>query len=60
LRNPHSANSASVDFVSVESRRGPLTFSGEMLGVLQGLVDAGAIQLIDLLVLVKDFDGSWT
>lgn len=47
-----------VDFLIVEFPAGQSTFTGEMARELVALVERGTIRLIDLLVLVKDDDGS--
>jgi len=47
-----------VDFVVVEFPAGASNFTGEMAQELLALVDAGTIRVIDLLILVKDQDGS--
>ena len=47
-----------VDFVIVEFPAGKANFTGEMADELVALVEAGTIRLIDVLILVKDDDGS--
>src|SRR5690242_5784820 len=47
-----------VDYVIVEFPAGARNFSGEMAKELVKLVDAGTIRVIDILILVKDEDGS--
>src|ERR1700712_1966611 len=47
-----------VDYVIVEFPVGASTFTGEMAKELLALVDAGTIRVIDLIILVKDEDGS--
>jgi hypothetical protein len=47
-----------VDYVIVEFPAGASSFSGEMAKELLALVDAGTIRVIDVLILVKDEDGS--
>ena len=47
-----------VDFVVVEFPAGASNFTGEMAKELLALVDAGTIRLIDILILVKNDDGS--
>ena len=47
-----------VDFVVVEFPAGKSTFTGEMADELIALVDAGTIRVIDVLILVKNEDGS--
>jgi Family of unknown function (DUF6325) len=47
-----------VDYVIVEFPAGAANFTGEMVEELLKLVDAGTIRVIDVLILVKDEDGS--
>ena len=47
-----------VDYVIVEFPAGASTFTGEIAKELLALVDAGTIRVIDMIVLVKDEDGS--
>ncbi len=47
-----------VDFVIVEFPEGHQHFTGEVIDELLALVAAGTIRVIDLLILVKDADGS--
>jgi len=47
-----------VDYLVVEFPPGQANFSGEVLAELVALADAGTIRVLDLLVLVKDADGS--
>jgi len=47
-----------VDFLIVEFPEGHQHFSGEVIDELLKLVDAGTIRVIDVLILVKDADGS--
>ncbi|HEY7859779.1 MAG TPA: DUF6325 family protein [Candidatus Nanopelagicales bacterium] len=47
-----------VDYVVVEFPAGTSNFTGEMADELLGLVDAGTIRVIDVLILTKDEDGS--
>ena len=47
-----------VDYVVVEFPAGASSFTGEMAAELRALVDAGTIRVIDILILVKNEDGS--
>jgi hypothetical protein len=47
-----------VDYVIVEFPAGASNFTGEMAEELVSLVEAGIIRVIDVLILVKDEDGS--
>src|SRR5438034_2177633 len=47
-----------VDYLVVEFPAGASNFTGEMAKELLALVDAGTIRVIDILILVKDEDGS--
>ena len=47
-----------VDYVIVEFPAGASNFTGEMTRELLALVDAGTIRVIDILILVKNDDGS--
>jgi hypothetical protein len=47
-----------VDFVIVEFPAGQQNFTGEGADVLVRLHDAGVIRIMDILILVKDEDGS--
>jgi hypothetical protein len=47
-----------VDYVIVEFPAGQSNFTGEMAKELLALVDAGTIRVIDILILIKDEDGS--
>jgi hypothetical protein len=47
-----------VDYVVVEFPAGKSNFTGEMAKELLALVDAGTIRLIDVLILLKDEDGT--
>jgi Family of unknown function (DUF6325) len=47
-----------VDYLIVEFPEGQANFTGEMAEELLRLVDAGTIRLIDVLILVKNSDGS--
>jgi hypothetical protein len=47
-----------VDYLIVEFPAGQSNFTGEMADELARLVDAGTIRIIDILILVKDADGS--
>jgi hypothetical protein len=47
-----------VDYVIVEFPKGQANFTGEMAEELIKLVDAGTIRLVDILILVKDDDGT--
>jgi hypothetical protein len=47
-----------VDYVIVEFPAGASNFNGEMAKELLALVDQGTIRVIDLIVLVKNQDGS--
>ena len=47
-----------VDYLVVEFPAGASTFTGEMADELIKLIKAGTIRLIDVLILVKDEDGS--
>jgi len=46
-----------IDYLVVEFPAGEQRFTGAMAAELAKLVDAGTIQVLDLLVLVKDADG---
>ena len=47
-----------VDYLVVEFPAGQSNFTGEMAKELVALVEAGTIRVIDVLILVKDEDGS--
>src|SRR4051794_5076307 len=47
-----------VDYVIVEFPAGASSFTGEMVTELLALVDGGTVRVIDMLILVKDDDGS--
>jgi hypothetical protein len=47
-----------VDYLVVEFPAGSSTFSGEMADQLAKLHDSGVIRVMDVLILVKDEDGS--
>jgi len=47
-----------VDYLVIEFPAGKSNFTGEMAKELVALVDAGTIRVIDVLILVKDEDGS--
>src|SRR3954447_15792654 len=47
-----------VDYVVVEFPAGASNFTGEMAKELLGLVDAGTIRVIDVLILAKNEDGT--
>lgn len=47
-----------IDYLVVEFPAGEQRFTGAMATELAALVDAGLIQILDLLVLVKDADGA--
>src|SRR6187549_3909929 len=47
-----------VDYIVVEFPAGASNFTGEMAQELVRLVEAGTIRLIDVLILIKDVDGS--
>jgi hypothetical protein len=47
-----------VDYLIVEFPAGASNFTGEMAAELRKLVDAGTIRLIDVLILIKDADGT--
>ena len=47
-----------IDYMVVEFPAGEQRFSGAMAAELASLVESGLIQMLDLLVLVKDADGS--
>jgi len=47
-----------VDYLVIEFPAGKSNFTGEMAKELLALVDAGTIRVIDVLILVKDEDGS--
>ena len=47
-----------VDYVIVEFPAAASNFSGEMVTELQALVEAGTIRVIDILILIKNDDGS--
>jgi hypothetical protein len=47
-----------VDYMVVEFPAGASNFTGEMTAELLSLVDSGTIRVIDVLILVKDADGS--
>lgn len=46
-----------IDYLVVEFPAGEQRFSGAMAEELAALVDSGVIQVLDLLILVKDADG---
>lgn len=46
-----------IDYIVVEFPAGEQRFTGAMATALADLVDGGLIQVLDLLVLVKDADG---
>lgn len=46
-----------IDYLVVEFPAGEQRFSGAMADELAALVDSGVIQVLDLLILVKDADG---
>lgn len=46
-----------IDYLVVEFPAGEQRFSGAMVEELAALVDSGVIQVLDLLILVKDADG---
>jgi hypothetical protein len=47
-----------IDYMVVEFPAGEQRFTGEMAEALAELIESGLIQVLDLLVLVKDADGS--
>ncbi len=47
-----------VDYLIIEFPEGQQHFTGEMADELLKLVDAGTIRVVDVLILVKDSDGS--
>jgi Family of unknown function (DUF6325) len=47
-----------VDYVIIEFPAGASNFTGEMTRELLALVDAGTIRVLDILILVKNDDGS--
>jgi hypothetical protein len=47
-----------VDYLIVEFPAGASNFTGEMASELLGLVERGTVRVIDVLILVKDADGS--
>jgi hypothetical protein len=47
-----------IDYLIVEFPAGHSNFTGEMADELLRLVDAGIIRVVDVLILVKDDDGS--
>ena len=47
-----------VDYIVVEFPAGASNFTGEMTEELIRLIDAGIIRLIDVLILIKEEDGS--
>ena len=47
-----------VDYIVVEFPAGASNFTGEMAQELVRLVEAGTIRLIDVLILIKNVDGS--
>lgn len=47
-----------VDYLVVEFPAGASNFTGEMIAELRRLVDGGIIRVIDVLILIKEADGS--
>jgi hypothetical protein len=47
-----------VDYLVVEFPAGKANFTGEMAAELAALSEAGIIRILDILVLIKDVDGS--
>ncbi len=47
-----------IDYIVVEFPTGQQRFTGAMIDAISSLVDAGTIRVLDLVVLVKDADGS--
>ena len=47
-----------VDYLVVEFPAGASNFTGEMARELLALVDSGTIRVIDVLILIKNEDGS--
>ncbi len=47
-----------VDYAVVEFPAGASNFTGEMAAELLALVDSGTIRVIDILILIKDEDGT--
>ncbi len=47
-----------MDYVIIEFPAGAANFTGEMADELLKLVDAGTIRVVDILILVKDEDGT--
>jgi uncharacterized protein DUF6325 len=48
-----------VDYVVVEFPQGKSEFTGEMALALDDLIERGLVRVLDLLVIVKDADGSF-
>ena len=57
-REPSLDELGPVDYLIVEFPAGQSNFTGEMAEELARLVEAGTIRIIDILILVKDADGS--
>ena len=49
-----------VDYLVVEFPAGASNFTGEMAAELLALVNSGTIRVIDVLILIKDADGTPT
>lgn len=47
-----------VDYLVVEFPPGKSNFTGEMIGELTRLVEAGTIRVIDMMIIAKEADGS--
>jgi hypothetical protein len=47
-----------VDYLVVEFPAGASNFNGEMVSELRKLIDGGIIRVIDMLILIKEADGS--
>jgi len=47
-----------VDYLVVEFPAGASNFTGEMVSELRKLIDGGIIRVIDMLILIKEADGS--
>ena len=47
-----------VDYLVVEFPAGASNFTGEMIAELRKLIDQGIIRVIDMLILIKEADGS--
>jgi Family of unknown function (DUF6325) len=47
-----------IDYLVVEFPAGASNFTGEMVSELRKLIDGGIIRVIDMLILIKEADGS--